>query len=328
MTLVPTADLVRAAQGAGHGVAAFNVIGLEHVEAVVAGAEAAGRPVLIQISQNAVAFRGGRLAPLAAACRVVADGSPVRVGLHLDHVEDERLARQAADQGCGSVMLDFSREPYSRNVDRTRELTEWAHGQGLWVEAELGEIGGKDGAHAPGVRTDPLQAREFVAATGVDGLAVAVGSSHAMTTRDARLDVALVSALRRAVPVPLVLHGSSGVPDLQLRQAVRAGIVKVNVGTALGLAFTGAVRAGLGGAGLGGAGLGGAGLGGEPAGGVGGGAVDPRRYLAPARTAMAEVVEAIVRVVSLEPADPEDLSDPEDLADPEDPAGVAGVEGR
>jgi fructose-bisphosphate aldolase, class II len=301
VTLVPTADLVRAAQAAGHGIAAFNVIGLEHVEAVVSGAEAAGRPVLIQISQNAVSFRGGRLAPLAAACRAAADGSRVQVGLHLDHVEDEDLARQAAGQGCGSVMLDFSRESYSRNVGRTRELTDWAHGQGLWVEAELGEIGGKDGAHAPGVRTDPLQAKEFVVATGVDGLAVAVGSSHAMTTRDARLDVGLVSALRQTVPVPLVLHGSSGVPDPQLRQAVRAGIVKVNIGTALGLAFTGAVRAGLGDDGLGDDWLGG---------GAEGGAVDPRRYLAPARTAMADVVEAMIRVVSLSPANPEDLSGP------------------
>src|SRR5581483_3151701 len=121
------------------------------------------------------------------------------------------------------------------------------HANGLWLEAELGYVGGKpdqpQSAHGAGVRTDPDEARDFVAATGVDALAVAVGSSHAMTTRTATLDAELVAALHRAVAVPLVLHGSSGVPDDSLVTAIRAGITKVNVGTALNVAMTGAVRA-------------------------------------------------------------------------------------
>src|SRR6185312_10019142 len=125
----------------------------------------------------------------------------------------------------------------------TSDYARRAHDAGLWVEAELGEIGGKDGAHAPGVRTDPSEARAFVALTGVDGLAVAVGSSHAMTSKDAQLDLALIAELAEAVPVPLVLHGSSGVSTSMLLDAVAAGIRKVNVGTALSVAFTAAVRA-------------------------------------------------------------------------------------
>ena len=146
------------------------------------------------------------------------------------------------------------------------------HAQGIWVEAELGAIGGKGGAHTPGVRTDPQEAADFVAATGVDGLAVAVGSTHAMTSQTASLDCDLVRAIASVVPVPLVLHGSSGVPREQLREATRAGIRKINVGTALNLAFTGAVRAALADEAL----------------------TDPRRYLGPARDATAASVRQLL----------------------------------
>jgi fructose-bisphosphate aldolase class II len=113
------------------------------------------------------------------------------------------------------------------------------------LESELGEIGGKDGAHAPHVRTDPDEAASFVSETDVDALAVAVGSSHAMTTRTAELDLDLIGRLRDSVPVPLVLHGSSGVSDAGIAAAVRAGLVKINVGTQLNIAFSGALRTAL-----------------------------------------------------------------------------------
>lgn len=103
-------------------------------------------------------------------------------------------------------------------------MTEWCHEHGVWVEAELGEVGGKDGVHAPGARTKPDEARSYVAETGVDALAVAVGNSHAMLTRDAELDLALIAEIRQAVTVSLVLHGSSGVPDAALTAAVRHGM--------------------------------------------------------------------------------------------------------
>ncbi|NBM16744.1 class II fructose-bisphosphate aldolase [Streptomyces sp. GC420] len=270
MTLTGTGELVAQARAAGHGLGAFNVITLEHAEAIAAGAERAGRPAVLQLSENAVKFHGGRLAPIAAAMGAVARESDARLGLHLDHIESAELLHAAHRAGFGSVMFDASKLPYAENVRATAEAVRRGHERGLWVEAELGRIGGKGGdAHRPGVRTDPAEAAAYAAATGVDALAVAVGSSHAMTERTAALDHGLISRLRDAVPVPLVLHGSSGVPDDQLRRALAAGITKINIGTALNTAFTTAVRAHLNA---------------HPA------VVDPRAWLAPAREAMAETV--------------------------------------
>jgi fructose-bisphosphate aldolase class II len=232
--------------------------------------------VLLQVSQNAVAYHQGRVSPLAAACRALAAAAAVPVGLHLDHVEDEALAAAAAAEGFGSLMFDASREPFGENVARTRAVAERAHLAGLWVEAELGEIGGKGGAHAPGARTDPDEAALYVAETGVDGLAVAVGSQHAMTGRDAVLDLELLARLHAAVPVPLVLHGSSGVPDEALAQAVERGIVKVNVGTALNAVLTAEARRVLAE---------------DPD------VTDPRRWLGPARDAVAAEVARLCEIL-------------------------------
>jgi fructose-bisphosphate aldolase class II len=276
MPLVRTQEIIDRARAAGAGVGAFNVITLEHAEGIVAGAEQAGAPVILQISENAVKFHHGRLAPLAAATAALAAAADVPVSLHLDHVEDTALLHQAAGAGMSSVMFDASTLDYDANVGATSAAATWAHSHGLHLEAELGEVGGKDGAHAPGVRTDPAEAAAYVAATGVDALAVAVGSSHAMTTRTAQLDHDLIAALRDAVPVPLVLHGSSGVPDADLRKAVGAGIVKVNIGTILNVAFTSAVRDTL----------------------RDDAVVDPRKYLRPARGEMAAVVRRLVSVLT------------------------------
>ncbi|MGI5529735.1 class II fructose-bisphosphate aldolase [Streptomyces syringium] len=282
MPLVSTAELVTAARATARAVAAFNVITVEHAEAIAAGAEAAGTGAVLQVSENAVKFHGGDLAPIAAATAAVARASTARLSLHLDHVEDVALLHAAHAHGFGSVMFDASRRGYGENVKATAEAVRWGHERGMWVEAELGRVGGKAGeppldAHTPGVRTDPAEAAAYVGDTGVDALAVAVGSSHAMTERTAALDHALIARIRDAVPVPLVLHGSSGVPDAELRRAVAAGMVKINVGTALNTAFTGAVRAFLEA---------------HPS------TVDPRKYLAPAREAMARTVAGFLRTVS------------------------------
>ncbi|MFH9709271.1 ketose-bisphosphate aldolase [Streptomyces luteogriseus] len=247
MPLTTTGELVTSAAAARSAVASFNVITLEHVEAVIAGAESADAPVVLQVSENAVKFRGGRLLPLARAAVAAAEHAAVPVALHLDHVQSDALLHQAADAGFSSVMYDAARLPYAENLAATRAAVDRAHAQDLWIEAELGQIGGKNGrppldAHAPGARTDPDEARVFVADSGVDALAVAIGSSHAMTTRTAALDHALLKRLSAALDVPLVLHGSSGVPDDELTAAVAGGITKVNIGTALNIALTGAIR--------------------------------------------------------------------------------------
>lgn len=280
MTLVPTTGLVADAVRRNGAVAAVNVITLEHAEAICAAATETGVPVILQISENAVRFHGGRLRPIATAAAEVARLAGVPVALHLDHVTDDRLVLEAAESGFSSLMYDAGALPYNENVARTAHAAEVGHADGLWVEAELGYVGGKPdaprSAHAKGVRTDPDEAADFVARTGVDALAVAVGSSHAMTTRSATLDIDLIARLHARLRVPLVLHGSSGVPDDQLRAAAKAGISKINVGTALNIAMTHSIRDSLN----------------EDE-----RVVDPRVYLAPARQAMTEAVGRLLGVL-------------------------------
>ncbi|MFD7699562.1 ketose-bisphosphate aldolase [Streptomyces caelestis] len=286
MPLTTTGELVTRAAARRSAVASFNIITLEHVEAVIAGAESANAPVVLQVSENAVRFRRGRLLPLARAAAAAAERAAVPVALHLDHVQSDTLLRQAPDAGFGSVMYDAARLPYADNLAATRAAVDWAHAQGLWIEAELGEIGGKGGqgaldAHAPGARTDPDRARAFVADSGVDALAVAIGTTHAMTTRTATLDHALLRRLAATLDVPLVLHGSSGLPDHELAAAVTGGIAKVNVGTALNIAMTGAIREFLTA---------------HPE------AVDSRGYLTVGREAMTRAVTGVIEALGTVPA--------------------------
>jgi fructose-bisphosphate aldolase, class II len=284
VTLTATADLVATAAETRTAVLAFNAITLEHAEGIAEGAERAGVGLLMQVSENTVKFHGGRIAPLVSACAHIAKRSSAPLAVHLDHFQDDALIvdaiTTAAGLGVSSIMIDASHLPYQRNVDQTRSFTHQAQAAGLWVEAELGEIGGKDHtatAHASGARTDPAEAVAFAEQTGVDGLAVAVGSTHAMTSRDASLDIALIHELAGSVTIPLVLHGSSGVADDQLRQAVDAGIRKINIGTALNVAYTDAIRFSLSS---------------DPT------KVDPRGYLAAGRRAIADTVEYLCKAVA------------------------------
>lgn len=275
MTLVTMEEAVASCRPGGLG--AFNVIQIEHAEAIVTGAEAAHRPTVLQLSENTVAYHGA-LGPLAMACMRIAADSSADVVVHLDHATDRGLVEEAVSLGVGSVMYDASALPHDANVSATAEVARWCHQRVVSVEAELGEIGGKDGAHAPGVRTDPAQAAAYVDATGVDALAVAVGSSHAMLTRDAELDNELIAAIAAAVAVPLVLHGSSGVPDAGLTAAVAAGMVKINLATRLNQAMTGAVRAALD---------------------ADDTLVDPRKYLGPGRDAVASEVTRLLSLLAV-----------------------------
>lgn len=241
MSKVSTRDIVTAAADRGVGQGAFNVIHIETAEALVRASEHAQVPVILQISQNCVKYHGA-LAPVALASIELARNATTDVAVHLDHCEDFNLATQAVDLGFDSIMYDGSRLDFDDNVATTRQVVEYAHAHGCTVEAELGEVGGKLGAHAPGVRTDPDDAAKFVSATGVDLLAVAVGSEHAMQERTATLDQELIGRLNKAVPVPLVLHGSSGVPDEEIVRAIHSGMTKINVATHLNGFFTRAIR--------------------------------------------------------------------------------------
>lgn len=241
MALTNTRDIMDLAAAAGTGQGAFNVVHLETLESLIAGAEVAGLPVIVQISENCAKFHGG-LEPIALATLAAARKASVSVAVHLDHAEDEALAYHAVDLGFGSIMYDGAHFEYEKNVEVTARVAAYAHARGVYVEAELGKVGGKDGAHAPGVLTDPTEAAAFVAATGVDALAVAVGSSHAMTERSAALNLGRIAELKAALEVPLVLHGSSGVSDEDIVAAILAGMTKINVSTHLNGFFTRGVR--------------------------------------------------------------------------------------
>ncbi|WP_341976545.1 class II fructose-bisphosphate aldolase [Microbacterium sp. LWO13-1.2] len=278
MTLASARDLIAAASAAGTGIGAFNVIHLETAEGLVRASERSQLPVILQISQNCADYHGG-LEPIALATLAVARRATTPVAVHLDHAERPDLVDEAIALGFGSVMFDGGALPYDDNVALTAAVAERAHAAGVYIEGELGEVGGKDGAHAPGVRTDPDEARAFVAATGVDALAVAVGSSHAMTARTASLDLELIARLHAALVVPLVLHGSSGVADAVIADAVRAGMTKINVSTHLNGFFTRAVRERLS---------------------ADERLVDSRKYLAPARDALAAEASRMLQLFTLQ----------------------------
>jgi fructose-bisphosphate aldolase class II len=267
--------LVLNAKSAGTAVGAFNVILLEHAEALVAGAEIAKLPVILQISENCVSYHKA-LKPISVATIAIAEGAAVPVSVHLDHAESEDLVKEALDLGYDSVMFDGSKLSYADNVAASARMAALCKSYGATLEVEIGEVGGKDGVHAPGVRTNPLEAKAFAEATGADLVAVAVGSSHAMTTRDATLDFDLIAEIARTVSVPLVLHGSSGVSDPDLQKAVKAGMSKINIATHLNNVFTHEIRESLGA---------------NPK------LVDPRKYIAPGRDAVATEVARLLSLL-------------------------------
>jgi len=275
MTRTNSGKLVLNAKSAGTAVGAFNVILLEHAEALVAGAEISKLPVILQISENCVSYHKA-LKPISVATIAIAENASVPVSVHLDHAESEDLVKEALDLGYDSVMFDGSKLSYSDNVAASARMAALCKSYGATLEVEIGEVGGKDGVHAPGVRTNPLEAKAFAEATGADLVAVAVGSSHAMTTRDATLDFDLIAEIARTVSVPLVLHGSSGVSDPDLQKAVKAGMSKINIATHLNNVFTHEIRESLGA---------------NPK------LVDPRKYIAPGREAVATEVARLLTLL-------------------------------
>ena len=271
-------DLIKKANSAQTAVGAFNVILLEHAEAIITGAQEAGLSVILQISQNAVKYHGA-LTPISLAVLACANNASVPTSVHLDHAEDTELIRRALDLGYDSIMYDGSKLDFAENIATSKAMAELAHSYGATIEVELGEIGGKDGVHAPGIRTNPSDAQAFVVETGVDLLAVAVGSSHAMTSRDAQLDFDLIAEIHAVVPVPLVLHGSSGVSDVDLQSAVRAGMRKINIATHLNHIFSNSLRSKLDS---------------DPE------LVDPRKYIGLARSNVATEITRLLKILNLE----------------------------
>ena len=244
MSRTTSEKLVAEKVNSSTAIGAFNVILLEHAEALVMGAEQSQLPLILQISENCVKYHGA-LKPISVATIAIAEASTLPISVHLDHAESEELVKQALDLGYDSVMFDGSKLGYKENVQASQRMRALCDSYGATLEVEIGEVGGKDGVHAPGIRTKPAEARDFANETGANLIAVAVGSSHAMATRDASLDFRLIRDIAAEVKIPLVLHGSSGVSDADLQEAVRSGMSKINIATHLNGIFTDRVRAEL-----------------------------------------------------------------------------------
>ncbi len=244
LPLVDAGSLLRAARAGGYAVGAFSVHTPEMVDAIFAAAEARQAPVLLQVGQRAIRHAG--LAEVVGWVRSRARRSPVPAVVHLDHSRSWEQVVQALRVGCTSVMFDGSDLPWGENVALTREVVRLAHAAGVPVEGEVGHVGGVEDAPADAEAAAQLasvdQAVRFAAETGVDSLAPAVGNVHGLGDAIPRLDLERLRAIGRAVALPLVLHGGSGLDAEQLRAAVAAGVAKVNVDTELRRAFIAALR--------------------------------------------------------------------------------------
>ena len=210
-------------------------------------AERTGLPVLLSAGSSSFGAVGRE--PLAAAVLAAARAASVPVGVHLDHCTKLEEIEACIALGYSSVMFDGSHQDYEDNVTLTRLVVERAHAAGVWVVAELGALSGDEDASGDvevGDMTDPAQAAAFVERTGVDALAVAIGNVHGFTPTPVRLDLERLAAIAAATPVPLVLHGASGLPAEDLLGAVELGVVKVNVNAELRRAYMGALTADVG----------------------------------------------------------------------------------
>lgn len=240
--LVTSKQMLLDAQKGGYAVGAFNAENMEMVKAIIAAAEELQAPVMIQTTPSTVKYGG--LETYAAIVAAEAGKARVPVCLHLDHGSSFELAVQAVKAGYTSVMIDGSHEEFEKNIAVTARVAEAAHPVDIPVEAELGKVGGKedDLETETDTNTDPAQAEEFVRRTGVDSLAVAIGTAHGFYVGTPVLDKERLSQIRQVVEVPLVLHGASGLSDEDVKDCVKRGICKVNFATELRAAYTGAVK--------------------------------------------------------------------------------------
>jgi fructose-bisphosphate aldolase, class II len=238
----PNSILEHAMKGA-HAIGAFNVSNMEMVQAIVQAAEAKKSAVIIQTSEGAIEYAG--LAMIASIMRQAAKAASVPVILHLDHGKYMETVKQCISYGYTSVMIDNSTLSFEENIEKTKDVVHYAHSHGVWVEAELGAIVGKEGvkdlqggATPDSFLTDVKQAEEFVEKTGIDSLAVSVGTIHGAFSGQEYIRFELLEQIQKAVPTtPLVLHGASGISDDDLRKACTFHVAKVNVDTELRIAF-------------------------------------------------------------------------------------------
>ncbi|MDL2250653.1 class II fructose-bisphosphate aldolase [Lachnospiraceae bacterium OttesenSCG-928-J05] len=242
MPLVTSKEMLLEAQKGGYAVGAFNVENMEMVLAVIAAAEEAKAPVMLQTTPSTVKYAS--LDMYAAMVKARAAKATVPVCIHLDHGTDFELAAAAIEAGYTSVMIDGSHDSFEDNISKTKAVVDEAQAKGIPVEAELGKVGGKedDLVSEGNANTDPQEAKEFVERTGVDSLAIGIGTAHGFYVGEPVLDKELVSKVKEVVSIPLVLHGASGLSDSDVSECVRRGMCKVNFATELRVAYTDAMK--------------------------------------------------------------------------------------
>lgn len=275
--LVSGIDILKHAQENSYGVGAFNVNNMEITQAAINAAEELNAPVILQVTQGAIQYAG--IDYISKIVKLAAKKASVPVTLHLDHGTDFEIIMQCLRHGFTSVMIDGSKYPLEENIARTKKVVEIAHAMGVSVEGELGKIAGtEDQVHVDerdASYTDPEEARIFVEETGVDYLAIAVGTAHGVYKGEPKIDFDRIKEIRAVINAPLVLHGSSGVPYDALSKAVSLGICKINIDTDIRMAFANSVREFLNE---------------NPS------EYDPRKILGPSRKAMQAVVEEKIKV--------------------------------
>ena len=245
MALISSIDFLKKAQEKGVAIAAFNVHNMETIQAVMAGAAAENAPVIIQTTPGTLKHAG--IHNIAAIVKAEAKLYNIPVALHVDHCPSFETIVKCIQYGYTSVMIDAAHMSYEGNVELVKKVVEMAHYAGVAVEAELGRIGGTEDDMFINEReaafTIPEEAKAFADATGIDSLAIAIGTAHGVYKGEPKLDFERLCAIRKVVGIPLVLHGASGVPDDSIREALIRGIAKINIATELKLPMAEAIKA-------------------------------------------------------------------------------------
>ena len=243
MPLTTTKEMLLDAQRGGYAVGAFNVENMEMVRAVITASEQLAAPVILQTTPGTLRYETPSM--FVAMAKAAAEASPARIAMHLDHGDSFELVREAVKAGYTSIMIDGSRLSFEENIILSSRTAEYCHSAGIPVEAELGKVGGKEDdleSNGDASFTNPEEAALFAARTGVDSLAIGIGTSHGIYKGEPHVDLDVLRRVRAAVDIPLVMHGTSGVPDETVARAVTLGICKVNYATDLRIAYSNAVK--------------------------------------------------------------------------------------
>ncbi|WED29300.1 tagatose bisphosphate family class II aldolase [Vibrio sp. DW001] len=281
MYLISSREMLKRAQIGGYAVPAFNMHNLETVQVIVETASEMGSPVILAGTPGTYSYAGTNY--LVNICKAAAKKHAIPLVIHLDHHEEFSDIKQKVNCGIRSVMIDGSHYAFEENIQVVKKVVQYCNRFDASVEAELGRLGGQEDDlivdSADALMTDPSSAAEFIRSTGIDSLAVAIGTAHGLYKSEPRLDMDRLAKIRDVVDIPLVLHGASGVPDDIVRRCIELGICKVNVATELKIAFSDAVKLHFSE---------------NPA------ANDPRKYIVPGKEAMKKVVIDKIRVCGSE----------------------------